>query len=54
MSRTFKHITTMTEAEAKLQKIKETGYCYVLAEARTAYGTDNYICLERIFTKGGC
>lgn len=44
----------MTEAEAKLQKIKETDYCYVLAEARTAYGTDNYICLERIFTKGGC
>jgi len=44
----------MNEAEAKLLAKKETDYCYVLAQAKYFYGQDNYICLERIFTKGGC
>jgi len=44
----------MTEADAKSRAIKETDYCYVLAQAKTGYRQDNYICLERIFTKGGC
>lgn len=43
----------MTENEAKLVAIKETEYCYVLACAWEAEEKDS-ICLERIFTKGGC
>ena len=44
----------MTEAQAKSQAIKETDHCYVLAQSKVFYGQDNYTCLERIFTKGGC
>jgi hypothetical protein len=43
----------MTESEAKAVAIKETEYCYVLACAWEAMPNDS-ICLERIFTKGGC
>ena len=43
----------MTEEEAKSKAIKETGYCYVLACAWEGNINDS-ICLERIFTKGGC
>ena len=43
----------MTELEAKERSIKETDYCYVLAQAWQGTSTDS-ICLERIFTKGGC
>lgn len=43
----------MTEAEAKARAIKETDYCYVLAQAWEGNIGDS-ICLERIFTKGGC
>ncbi|MDD1620164.1 MAG: hypothetical protein LUQ11_01690 [Methylococcaceae bacterium] len=43
----------MTEDEAKLRAIKETDYCYVLARAWEGKANDS-ICLERIFTKGGC
>jgi hypothetical protein len=43
----------MTEDEARSIAIKETDYCYVLSCAWE--GTENdSICLERIFTKGGC
>lgn len=43
----------MTESEAKLVAIKETEYCYVLANAWDGV-PNNSICLERIFTKNGC
>jgi len=43
----------MIESEAKSAAIKETEYCYVLACAWEADEKDS-ICLERIFTKGGC
>lgn len=43
----------MTETEAKSLAIKETDYCYVLAQAWEA-APFNSICLERIFSKGGC
>ena len=43
----------MTEAEAKTLAMKETDYCYVLACAWQDKENDS-ICLERIFTKGGC
>lgn len=43
----------MTEDEAKLRAIKSTDYCYVLACAWEGKKNDS-ICLERIFTKGGC
>jgi hypothetical protein len=43
----------MTEAEAKTKAIKETDYCYVLATAWQGE-EKNSVCLERIFTKGGC
>jgi hypothetical protein len=45
--------TAVTEDEARTVAKKETEYCYVLATAWE--GTPNEsICLERIFTKGGC
>lgn len=40
----------MTEEQAKTNSIKETPYCYVLAQA-WANEPHNSICLERIFTK---
>lgn len=40
----------MTPDEAKRQAIKETKYCYVLAQAWSG-NKDGGICLERIFTK---
>ncbi|SEA20456.1 hypothetical protein [Microbulbifer marinus] len=43
----------ITEEEAKSIAIKETDYCYVIAQAWEAEPF-NSICLERIFTKGGC
>lgn len=43
----------MTEAEARSRAVKETEYCYVLACAWEGKENDS-ICLERIFTKGGC
>lgn len=43
----------MTEVEAKALAKKETDYCYVLAIAWEDAPHDS-ICLERIFTKGGC
>ncbi|TAM27236.1 MAG: hypothetical protein EPN62_00160 [Candidimonas sp.] len=43
----------MTEAEAKAIATKETDYCYVLSCAWEGAQNDS-ICLERIFTKGGC
>lgn len=43
----------MTEEEAKSKATKETDYCYVLACAWEGEVNDS-ICLERIFTKGGC
>lgn len=43
----------MTEEYAKSLAIKETDYCYVLACAWDGE-ENNSICLERIFTKGGC
>ena len=43
----------MNEKEARSKAIKETDYCYVLACAWEAKPNDS-ICLERIFTKGGC
>lgn len=43
----------MNEKEAKDRAIKETDYCYVLTSAWQAQPNDS-ICLERIFTKGGC
>jgi hypothetical protein len=43
----------MTEAEAKSNAIKETEYCYVLAQAWEGIIGES-ICLERIFTKGNC
>ena len=43
----------MTELEAKALAIKSTKYCYVLARAWEGI-EHNSICLERIFTKGGC
>ena len=43
----------MTEVEAKALATKETDYCYVLATAWEGVPHDS-ICLERIFTKGGC
>ena len=43
----------MTESEAQAVAIKETDYCYVLACAWSGSPNDS-ICLERIFTKGGC
>lgn len=43
----------MNEEEAKKVSIKETDYCYVLACAWESE-PKNSICLERIFTKGGC
>jgi len=43
----------MTESEAKSLSIKETDYCYVLNQAWEGPVGDS-ICLERIFTKGGC
>jgi len=44
----------MTDTEAKSRAIKETNYCYVLAQAKIDYANNNSIYLERIFTKGGC
>ena len=41
----------MTEDEAKAKAVKETDYCYVLAQAWSGSNKDG-ICLERIFTKG--
>ena len=43
----------MTESEAAATAIKETDYCYVLACVWSGAPNDS-ICLERIFTKGGC
>jgi hypothetical protein len=43
----------MNEVEAKAAAIKETEYCYVLSCAWEANPNDS-ICLERIYTKGGC
>jgi hypothetical protein len=43
----------MTEAEAKSRAKKETQYCYVLAQAWEGIIGES-ICLERIFSKGGC
>ncbi len=43
----------MTEEEAKSKAIKETDYCYVLAQGWDREAA-NSICLERIFTKGRC
>jgi hypothetical protein len=43
----------ITEAEARALNVKETEYCYVLACAWGGNENDS-ICLERIFTKGGC
>lgn len=43
----------MTEEEAKILAKKETDYCYVLAQAWQG-PEKNSICLERIYTKGGC
>lgn len=43
----------ITEAEAKDRAIKTTDYCYVLACAWAGQENDS-ICLERIFTRGGC
>jgi len=43
----------MTESEAKSLAIKETDYCYVLTQAWEGHVGDS-ICLERIFSKGGC
>ncbi|MCX7001298.1 MAG: hypothetical protein NT106_13545 [Candidatus Sumerlaeota bacterium] len=43
----------LTEEQAKHIAIKETDYCYVLAIAWESNPNDS-ICLERIFTKGGC
>lgn len=42
----------MNEAEAKSRCIKETEYCYVLAQAWES-AINESVCLERIFTKGG-
>jgi hypothetical protein len=42
----------MTEQEAKSRKIKETGYCYVLAQAWSGAPNDS-ICFEGIYVKGG-
>ena len=41
----------MTEEQAKEIAIKETDYCYVIAQAWEG-DLNNSICLERIFTKG--
>lgn len=43
----------MTETQAKAAARKTTRYCYVLAQAWAGEEKDS-ICLERIFTKGGC
>jgi len=43
----------LTEDQARQVAIKETDYCYVLAIAWESEPNDS-ICLERIFTKGGC
>jgi hypothetical protein len=43
----------MTEEEAKLNAVKETDYCYVLACAWEGQPNDS-VCLERIFVKNGC
>lgn len=43
----------MNETEAKKIAVKETDYCYVLACVWEA-DVNNSVCLERIFTKGGC
>ena len=43
----------ISEAEARAVAIKETDYCYVLNCAWEA-DENQSICLERIFTKGGC
>jgi hypothetical protein len=40
----------MTEDEAKQKAIKETNYCFLLAQAWHG-DKDEGICLERIFTK---
>jgi hypothetical protein len=43
----------VTEQEAKNRAIKETEYCYVLAQAWEGKPNES-VCLERIFTKGRC
>jgi hypothetical protein len=43
----------LSETEAGAVAIKETEYCYVLNCAWDGE-ENNSICLERIFTKGGC
>ena len=41
----------MNETEAKAKALKETEYCYVLAQAWEGPIGDS-VCLERIFVKG--